>query len=102
MAGIYTDWYMQAGAIDQLGPAYGLPHAVSPSLTYYLWGPGYSWEVMLLVTPRTNNLSVFFDACELKGPVQSVPGGQGGLYIFVCRTPKVPANVIWSSLKSYR
>ena len=29
VAGIYADWYMPAGAIDQLGPQYGLPHAVS-------------------------------------------------------------------------
>ncbi len=103
MAGIYTDWYMSAGAIDHLGPAYGLPHAVSPALTYYLWGPGDSWDVMILVTRRTNNMSVFFDACELKKTIQREYDALGGRpSIYVCRKPKVSAEVIWSSLKAYR
>jgi hypothetical protein len=103
VAGIYTDWYMPAGAIDQLGPQYGLPHAVSGSLTYYLWGPGYSWGVMIIVTNKTNNMAVFFDECELKETVQheyDVPVSR--LVIYVCRKPKVSSDVIWSSMKSYR
>ena len=103
IAGIYADWYMPAGAVDLLGPQYGLPHAVSGFLTYYLWGPGYSWDVMILVTSKSKNMSVFFDQCELKAVGQHVydaPVGQP--YIYVCRKPKVPADVIWSSVKSYR
>jgi hypothetical protein len=103
VAGIYADWYMPAGAIDQLGPEYGLPHAVSGHLTYYLWGPGYSWEVMIIITGRTNNTAVFFDECELKAVSQRPDGAMGGnLYLHVCRKPKVSADTIWSSMKSYR
>jgi hypothetical protein len=103
VAGIFSDWYMPAGAVDQLGPAYGLPHAVSGSLTYYLWGPGYSWDTMIIVTGRINNLAVFFDECEVKREVQNkYDMSFGKLYIHVCRQPKVPADVIWSSMKSYR
>jgi hypothetical protein len=103
VAGIYSEWYMPAGAVDQLGPKYGLPHAVSGSLTYYLWGPGYSWDTMIIVTGRINNLAVFFDECEVKREIQyeyEVPFGK--LFIHVCKKPKVPADVIWSSMKSYR
>jgi hypothetical protein len=103
IAGIFNDWYMPAAAIDQLGPKYGLPQAVSGHLTYYLWGPGYSWEVMLILTGRTNNMSVFFDECEFKKTVQNkydVPFQN--LSIFVCRKPKVPPDTIWPSVKSYR
>jgi 4-amino-4-deoxy-L-arabinose transferase-like glycosyltransferase len=102
IAGIYSDGYPLAAAIDVLGPQYGLPHAVSGHLNYYLWGPGYSWNVMLLVTDRTNNMSVFFDECELKAIGQHDFEPFGHAYIFVCRKPKVPADVIWSSMKSYR
>ena len=103
VAGIYADGYMPAGAIDQLGPQYDLPHAVSGHLNYYLWGPGYSWEVMIIITGRTNNMAVFFDECELKTVSQRGDNALGGdLYIFVCRTPKVPPDVIWSSMASYR
>lgn len=103
IAGIYTDWYMPAGAIDHLGIEYGLPHAVSGALTYYLWGPGSSWEVMIIVTHKTNNTSVFFEQCELEKAVEreyDVPVGRP--FIYVCRKPKVSAEVIWSSMKSYR
>ena len=103
IAGIYTDGYGDAGAIDLFGPQYGLPHAVSGSLTYYLWGPGYSWDVMIIVTTQTNPMSVFFDDCELKRVVTyqfDEPGS--ATHIFVCRNPKVSAKVIWSSVKTYR
>jgi len=101
-AGIYTSLYVTAGAIDQFGPRYGLPHAVSGSLTYYLWGPGYSWDVMIIVTSRTNNMSVFFDRCEPMGVTQHDYVGSTRFYFFVCRKPKVPADTIWSSVKSFQ
>ncbi len=103
VAGIYTDAYATAGAIDQYGPRYSLPHAVSGSLTYYLWGPGYTWDVMLIVTTRTNPISVFFNQCEKKATSRhefEIPGGH--YYIFVCKQPKIPVEVIWSSMKNFR
>lgn len=103
VAGIYADGYMPAGAIDQLGSQYNLPHAVSGHLNYYLWGPGYSWEVMIIITGRTNNLTVFFDECELKMVSQRGDNALGGdLYIYVCRKPKVPPDTIWLSMASNR
>jgi len=102
VAGIYTDLYVTAGAIDQYGPQYGLPHAVSGSLTYYLWGPGYSWDVMIIVANRTNNMSVFFDKCEQEAVTQREYVGSTRFYIFVCRKPKVPAQTIWSSVKLFQ
>jgi 4-amino-4-deoxy-L-arabinose transferase-like glycosyltransferase len=99
VAGIYTDWYYTASAIDMYGPRYGLPHAVSGSLTYYLWGPGYSWDVIVIVTGQTNILSVFFYNCAQKATTGEDPPGK--FYIYVCKKPKVPADVIWSSQKNY-
>jgi hypothetical protein len=103
VAGIYTDWYSPAGAIDLLGPQYGLPLAVSGALTYYLWGPGYSWEVMIIVTDKTNELAAFFEACERKATARyeyDVPVGRPQIY--VCRKPKASAETIWRSQKLYR
>ncbi len=102
IAGIYSDGYGSAAAIDVLGSPYNLPHAVSGSLTYYLWGPGYSWDVMIIISDRTNNMSVFFDQCELKTVVPNKYDEPVDSYIYVCRKPKVPADLIWSSVKSYR
>lgn len=102
VAGIYTDLYITAGAIDQLGPRYKLPHAVSGSLTYYLWGPGYSWDVMIIVTTRPNVISVFFDECEQKAVIQHKYIGFTRFYVFACRKPIVPVDTIWSSAKSFQ
>jgi len=102
MAGIYTDLYVTAGAIDQLGPQYRLPHAVSGSLTYYLWGPEYSWDVMLIVTNRPNVMSVFFNECEQKAVMQHKYIGSTRFYIFVCRKPIIPVDTIWRSTKSFQ
>lgn len=102
IAGIYADWYSPAGAIDELGPKYGLPHAVSGVLTYYLWGPGYSWDVMIVVTSNLYSVTYFFNQCELKKTVQyvyDVPVGSPSIYI--CREPIVPADRIWSGVKTY-
>ncbi|MBN1427369.1 MAG: glycosyltransferase family 39 protein [Anaerolineae bacterium] len=103
VAGIYADWYMSAAAIDQFGSEYGLPHAVSGSLTYYLWGPGYSWDVMLIVTDMTNEMDIFFEECELAAQTRyeyDRPVGQPNIY--VCRRPRVSADVIWGAAKAYR
>jgi len=103
MVGIYADFWMDASAIDLFGPQYGLPHAVSGSLTYYLWGPGYSWDVMIIITTKTNPLAVFFDKCEFQATAQrGFDAPSGPISIFVCRKPKISADKIWSSLKSYR
>jgi len=101
VAGVYTDLYVTAGAIDQFGPQYGLPHAVSGSLTYYLWGQGYSWDVMIIVTDKTNNMAVFFDKCEQNATTQREYLSRH-FYLFVCRKPKIPVNSIWGSIKSFR
>jgi hypothetical protein len=100
IAGIYTDWFSTAGAIDQLGPKYDLPHAVSGALTYYLWGPGYSWDVMIIVSPSKYPAAAFFDECEEKKTAQYVYVGTP--HIYICRKPNVSADVIWSKVKDYR
>jgi hypothetical protein len=100
-AGIYADVYPAAGAIDQFGTQYGLPHAISGSLTYYLWGSGDSWDVMIIVTNTSNVMSVFFGECEQKAVSQRDYVGSH-FYISVCRQPKVPVSTIWSRAKSFR
>jgi hypothetical protein len=102
VAGIYADVYPAAGAIDQFGPKYGLPHAVSQSLTYYFWGPGYSWDVMIMISDRMNNMSVFFDKCEQKTVSQHEYVGGLRFYIFVCKDLKVPVNRVWTKVRYFQ
>jgi 4-amino-4-deoxy-L-arabinose transferase-like glycosyltransferase len=101
-AGIYARSYPAAAAIDLFGPRYGLPNAVSGHLTYFFWGPGESWDVLIVVTGRTNELAPLFETCEQKMAVDteysSVLSQQ---YIFVCRNPKAPLEYIWPKIKWY-
>jgi hypothetical protein len=104
-AGIYANWYAPAAAIDLLGPAYGLPPAVSGHLTYYLWGPGESsWDVMIIVTRKTNDMAPFFETCERKAAVHNdySAASFNQLSIFVCRDPKVSPQAIWGSVEEYK
>ncbi len=102
-AGIFAESYAVAGAVDQLGPQYGLPHAVSGSLTYYLWGPGYSWDVMIIVPNASNHMDLFFDQCEMKDTVKYEQGGiNDPPSIYVCRKLKRSPDKIWPSMKNYR
>lgn len=100
VAGIWTDWYGPASAIDQLGPQYGLPHAVTGHLTYYLWGPGYSWDVMVVVTQSP--ITRFFNRCERKKVIHHPYVYVGSPTVYICRDPKSSVNEIWSQLKAYR
>jgi hypothetical protein len=108
VAGIYTNWYAPASAIDYFGPRYGLPHAVSGHLTYYLWGPGYSWDVMIILTNGiigidTASMSLIFQECELKGRVfnpYTIPINQ--LNVYVCRKPLLSPDRIWQHMETYK
>jgi hypothetical protein len=101
--GIWGDWYGPAGAIDVLGAKYGLPHAVSGHMNYYLWGPGeYTWDVMIFVTGAMDQLSVFFWEVDMKTVIQNdyaMPYNRN--IIYVCRHPKIPPAKIWSYLRNY-
>jgi hypothetical protein len=104
-AGIYTYWYAPAAAVDFFGPRYGLPHAVSGHLTYHLWGPGESsWDVMIIVTRKTNDMAPFFETCERKVALHNdySVALYNQLTIFVCRKPKVPPEKIWSNVENYQ
>jgi hypothetical protein len=50
-AAIFVSNYGEAGAVDFLGPRFGLPKkAISPHNNYFLWGPGHvSGNVLIVV-----------------------------------------------------
>jgi hypothetical protein len=49
--GILTFNYHTAGAIDLLGPKYGLPPAIGTHMTYHMWGPRqYNGEVLIVIS----------------------------------------------------
>ncbi|MFZ3265709.1 MAG: glycosyltransferase family 39 protein, partial [Terriglobales bacterium] len=65
---IFAQDYGQAGAIDFLGPKYGLPNALSGDRTWWLWGPrGYSGNCLIVLGDRRSQLEQLFDHVEYLG-----------------------------------
>jgi hypothetical protein len=102
-AGIFCDWFGPAGAIDLLGPRYGLPHAVTGHLAYYSWGPGEnSWDVMILVSATIDTWRGFFEDVQEKAVITNdyaMPYNRNTVY--VCRKPRMHPKVIWAYIKGY-
>jgi 4-amino-4-deoxy-L-arabinose transferase-like glycosyltransferase len=89
---ILASHYFETSWINVLGPAYGLPHAVSGNNNYYLWGPGSaSGEVTIAVGLEETLLHELFEQVE---PSQDSR-------IHICRHPRLPLAQAWLRLKSF-
>lgn len=109
---IWTSDYPEAGAIDLLGKAYGLPNAISNHLSYQIWGPGEkSGEVAIVFgkgffAPMFTKiwLSGIFEEVE---PVAIIPGHkysvvfEKDLPVFVCRKPKMNLKKVWEMFEDF-
>jgi hypothetical protein len=100
---IWTLAFNEAGAIDLYGPRYGLPHAVSGHLQYYLWGPGEkSWDVVVAVTADLSRIASSYWEVEKKAYVGNLFWPYGD-YICVCRLRQnqMSKETIWARLKEW-
>ena len=103
-AGIMTNFYGIAGAIDLLGKPYGLPGAICGHNNYYRWGPGSGrGEVMIVVTFNGDAWAqMFFSQVTLGATVPNMLPVRAHSYnIFVCRSPIAPLGALWHSTLSY-
>jgi hypothetical protein len=101
---ILTGNYGQAGAINLLGEAYGLPKVISGHNNYHLWGPGdCTGEVLITVGLSSYDLRGAFDSirpagstsCEYCMPIEDMRP------IYVCRGLKKPMDEAWPRFKWY-
>jgi len=88
--GIFAQDYGQAGAIDFLGPKYGLPKSLSGHQTWYLWGPhGYSGNCMIVLADSRENLEALFNHVEYVGTSADNPYAlEKNIDVFICRGSK--------------
>ncbi len=97
---ILASWYGVAGAIDYFGPAYGLPNAASPHLTYRLWGlPDGPLEPLIAADIPPDRLRELFQevtvAAELE--LDDAQPGHRRFVVALCRGPKVDLRRIWQA-----
>ena len=102
-AGIFAGNYGEAGAIDFYGGQYGLPKAISPHQSYFLWGHrNYTGEVLILLGASKEEAEKNCNSVEEKTEVNFAYSESDEQYkILVCRETKKPLPEIWQSLKHW-
>ena len=101
---IFTGSYDEAGAIDVLGPAVGLPAAVSGHNNYWLWGPpdrhgpvigvGQIGDVIQRICPD------MIQAGTISNPY-GVENEEAGLPLFLCLDLVGQLADIWPDVGHY-
>ncbi|MEP6688109.1 MAG: glycosyltransferase family 39 protein [Gemmatimonadales bacterium] len=93
--------YGEAGALDFFGPREGLPAVVSPTGSYWFFGPGQKpGDVVLAIGVDRNDLVPLFDSVEAAGRVSSPwsVAEERELTIYVARGPHRTLQEVWPSL----
>jgi hypothetical protein len=102
-AGLMTDSYGEAAALDLFGPRHGLPRATSAHNTYYYWGPPDTDVVVVIAWSRRRLDRLFGDVNEVRriSNAQGIVNESAQQKIFVCRRPLRPWPEIWAALRSF-
>jgi hypothetical protein len=101
---LFAQNYGQAGALDWLGAAHGLPPARSGHNHYFLWGPGEEAENLLVVGGKLEDLQ---PVCTHAGLAARVPPSpyvmpyENNLPLYLCSGLKVPLATLWPRVKHY-
>ncbi len=101
---IFTSNYGEAGAVDLLGRAHGLPRATSGHNNYWLWGPGEAkGDVVILMAGSREDLE---QSCADVRLAATTDCGYCMPYenrrpIWVCRGFARPLGEVWPTLKHF-
>jgi Dolichyl-phosphate-mannose-protein mannosyltransferase len=100
-AAIYGSNYGQAGAIDQFGSRYGLPKAISPHQSYFMWGPrNFDGSVIIVLGDEKADAEKNCSSVEERERVEHPYSMSYERFnILVCRGLKRPLTEMWPNLK---
>jgi hypothetical protein len=96
--------YGESGAVDLLGPRYGIPmKALGTHQSYWLWGPGDPGkDVLIVLGDREERLRHWCAdvqvAAQLSHPYGAVWENKP---VLVCRRPRQPLAEVWPRLKNW-
>jgi hypothetical protein len=102
---ILTDQYDSASEVNVLGPALGLPPAISGSNSYYLWGTrGFNGDCIIAFGYKEELLKKCFREVSIAtyAPDPGFITPPRDRPIFLCRKPYAPLAELWPKLKIYR
>jgi hypothetical protein len=100
---IYAANYGEAGAINQFGPALGLPEALCAHQAHSLWGtPAFDGDTLICLGCSRKGLEQEFRSVEVAAVHHSDWGmGEENNEIYLCRGVKTPLKDLWPSLKHW-
>ena len=103
---VFTGDYGAAGAVDQFGPAYGLPHAISGHNSYWWWGPAgaHDGATTIAVNLSRTYLLTIFSKVSPAGSVETPHGvwtEERGEPIWICTGQRVSWQAAWAAARHY-
>lgn len=103
---IFTENYGEAGAIDLLGRARGLPGAVSGHNNYWIWGPPKKRISTVIVVSNASDLPKLrklFDQVVVEGALgcKYCMPYEARSVVYLCRGPHQTLAQLWPGLKHY-
>jgi len=102
---VLADTYWQASALDQFGPAYGLPNVYSGNRGFWYFGPppDGSGPTVFLGSDATT-LRRYFGNVRKVGSFnnpQGMPGINAGVSIWVCTEQRATWSQMWPDLRDF-
>jgi len=105
--GITTGNYGEYGAIDILGPAYGLPTPIGTTNSEWLWGyPDPPPTTLIVIGLSAKQANFIFTGCRLaghNGNAQGVKNEESQYHpdIFLCGPPHQPWPQLWKQHQNF-
>ncbi len=102
-AAILGNNFAQAGAIDLLGPKYGLPKAIGVHQSYWLWGPrNYTGEITIVLGDSPEDLQRWCRTVEVGADLHpEFARPQESWNVLVCRGMRGNLKDSWPLLKQW-
>jgi hypothetical protein len=103
---VFTGDYGAAGAVDQYGSGYGLPHAISGHNSYWWWGPAGARDgaTTIAINLSKSYLLSIFSQVKSAGTV-ATPNGvwseERGEPIWICTGQKISWQAAWPAAQHY-
>jgi Dolichyl-phosphate-mannose-protein mannosyltransferase len=103
--GVFTANYGEQGALEILGPAYGLPMPISRTNSAWLRGyPAVPPTTLIVLGFSKTNADKAFTDCRLVGSIdnpEGVDNEERGGSVFVCGPPRLPWPEFWKEYQAY-
>jgi hypothetical protein len=103
--GVFTGNYGEQGAVEILGPAYGLPMPISRTNSAWLRGyPAVPPTTLIVLGLSEATAEKAFTDCRVVGRIdnpEGVDNEEKGGSVFVCGPPRLPWPEFWKEYQAY-